>query len=61
MPDSDVLETRETLLVKAAEAWVDDPALAVLGDRDSVLCFLRAYYHRVATEDLPTPSRLAAV
>src|SRR3984885_1819482 len=60
MPVSDDLETRETLLVKAAEAWVDDPDLAVLGDRDSVLCYLRAYYHRVATEDLPTPSRLAA-
>jgi glutamate dehydrogenase len=63
MPDSDVLETRETLLVKAAEAWVDEPGLdrGVLGDGDGVLCYLRAYYHRVATEDLPTPSRLAAV
>ena len=63
MPDSDVLETREALLVKAAEAWVDDPALdpGRLGGGDSVLCYLRAYYHRVATEDLPSPSRLAAV
>src|SRR5580693_8975877 len=63
MPDSDVLEAREALLVKAAEAWVDDPALdpAVLGGGDSILCYLRAYYHRVATEDLPSPSRLAAV
>ena len=63
MPDSDVLETREALLIKAAEAWVDDPALDPrrLGGGDSVLCYLRAYYHRVATEDLPSPSRLAAV
>ncbi|HME63816.1 MAG TPA: NAD-glutamate dehydrogenase, partial [Streptosporangiaceae bacterium] len=63
MPDSDVLEIREALLVKAAEAWVDDPALdpGRLGGDDSVLCYLRAYYHRVATEDLPSPSRLAAV
>ncbi|MGH3202427.1 MAG: NAD-glutamate dehydrogenase domain-containing protein, partial [Streptosporangiaceae bacterium] len=63
MPDSDVLETREALLVKAAEAWVDDPALdpGRLGGGDSILCYLRAYYHRVATEDLPSPSRLAAV
>ena len=63
MPDSDVLQTREALLVKAAQAWADDSALdpAVLGEGDSVLCYLRAYYHRVATEDLPSPSRLAAV
>src|SRR5580700_11322792 len=63
MPDSDVLEIREALLVKAAEAWVDDPALdpGRLGGGDSVLCYLRAYYNRVATEDLPSPSRLAAV
>jgi glutamate dehydrogenase len=62
-PDSDVLQTREALLVKAAQAWVDDPALdrAVFGDGDSVRCYLRDYYHRVATEDLPSPSRLAAV
>ena len=60
MPDSDALQTREALLVKAAQAWVDDPALdrAVFGDGDSVLCYLLAYYHRVATEDLPSPSRL---
>jgi glutamate dehydrogenase len=31
------------------------------GSADRVLCYLRAYYHRVATEDLPSPSRLAAV
>jgi glutamate dehydrogenase len=65
MPDSDVLQIRETLLVKAAEAWTGDPALdpSLLGGDpgDSVLCYLRAYYHRVVTEDLPSPSRLAAV
>jgi len=64
MPDSDVLETREALLIKAAQAWVaDEPGLdpAVLGQGDGVLCYLRAYYHRVATEDLAAPSRLAAV
>ena len=44
MPDSDVLQTREALLVKAAQAWADDSALdpAVLGEGDSVLCYLRA-------------------
>jgi glutamate dehydrogenase len=65
MPDSDVLQAREALLTKAAQAWADDPDLdpSVLGgdERDNVLCYLRAYYHRVATEDLPSPSRLAAV
>src|SRR6516164_3441817 len=63
MPDSDVLQTREALLGKAAQAWLDDPALdcAVLGEGDSVLCYLRGYYRRIATEDLPSPSRLAAV
>ena len=63
MSDSDVLQTREALLVKAAQAWVSDPAVdpAVLGEGDGVLCYLRAYYHRVLTEDLPSPSRLAAV
>ena len=63
MPDSDDLQTREALLDKAAQAWMDDPGLdpGRLGGGDSVLCYLRAYYHRVATEDLPSPSRLAAV
>ena len=63
MPDSNADEARETLLTKAVEAWVDDPALdAALGDGDdSVLCYLDAYYQRVATEDLALPSRLAAV
>jgi glutamate dehydrogenase len=68
-------EAREALLTMAARAWLDDHALdpAALGpgetdgaetDGDpagSVLCYLRAYYYRVLTEDLPTPSRLAAV
>ena len=64
MPDSTVLETRETLLAKAAQAWVvDEPDSdhAALGGDDGVLCFLRSYYNRVATEDLASPSRLAAV
>ena len=48
------------------EAWKDDPALdsQALGDGsggDSVSCYLRAYYQRIATEDLAPPSRLAAV
>jgi glutamate dehydrogenase len=69
MPDSTadgirVDGTREALLTKAARAWADDSALdaAELGPgADTVLCYLRAYYHRVATEDLAAPSRLAAV
>ena len=31
------------------------------GSAEAVGRYLRAYYHRVATEDLPSPSRLAAV
>ena len=62
MPDSNADEAREALLVKAAQAWVDDSALdsaALGGDPgDSVLCYLRAYYQRVVTEDLVSPSRL---
>ena len=63
MPDNDANETRENLLAKAAQAWRDDPALdSALGEGDdSVLCYLDAYYQRVATEDLALPSRLAAV
>jgi glutamate dehydrogenase len=63
MPDSNVDEAREALLTKAVQAWVDDPALdSALGEADgSVLCYLDAYYQRVATEDLALPSRLAAV
>jgi len=66
MPDGYADEVRDALLTKAREAWQDDPALDVqaLGDgsgEDSVSCYLRAYYQRVATEDLAPPSRLAAV
>jgi len=66
MPDGYADEVRDALLAKAREAWRDDPALdaQALGDgsgNDSVSCYLRAYYQRVATEDLAPPSRLAAV
>ncbi len=66
MPDGYDDEAREALLAKAAQAWEHDPALdpRALGDgsgEDGVLCYLRAYYQRVATEDLAPPSRLAAV
>ena len=68
MPDSNADEARDALLVKAAQAWADDAAFdsaaldsAGLGSGDSVLCYLRDYYHRVLTEDLAAPSRLAVV
>ena len=66
MPDGYADEAREAQLAKAATAWEDDPALGpqVIGDgsgEDSVWSYLRAYYQRVATEDLAAPSRLAAV
>ena len=66
MPDGYEDEAREALLAKAAQAWEDDPALdpQAIGDGsggDGVWCYLRAYYQRVATEDLAPPSRLAAV
>ncbi len=64
MPDSNVDEAREARLAKAEEAWRDNPVLdsGPLGDADdSIQCYLRAYYQRVATEDLALPSRLAAV
>jgi len=66
MPDGYDDEAREDLLAKAAQAWEPDPALdpRAIGDgsgEDGVLCYLRAYYQRVATEDLAPPSRLAAV
>src|SRR5689334_4881412 len=64
MPDGYEDEARDALLAKAVKAWEDDPGLdvGVLGDGsgDSVDCYLRAYYQRVATEDLAPPSRLAA-
>jgi glutamate dehydrogenase len=68
MPDSKVDEAREALLAKAVLAWGDspgrdDPILDTpLGSTsEDISCFLRAYYHRVATEDLAPPSRMAAV
>src|SRR5580704_1429427 len=66
MPDGYADEARDALLTKAVQAWEDDPALdaQALGDGsggDSVSCYLRAYYQRMATEDLAPPSRLAAV
>ena len=66
MPDGYTDEARDALLAKAREAWKDDPALdaQALGDGsggDSISCYLRAYYQRLATEDLAPPSRLAAV
>src|ERR1700738_4772904 len=67
MPDSNTDEAREALLAKADEAWKADPALdsqALGGDGstgDSASCYRRAYYQRVATEDLGLPSRMAAV
>src|SRR5260370_7434653 len=65
MPDRNVDETREALLAKANEAWRHDPALGPEalggGAGDSVSCYLRAYYERLATEDLTLPSRMAAV
>jgi glutamate dehydrogenase len=66
MPDGYVDEARDALLAKAHEAWREDPALdpQALGDGnedDSVSRYLRAYYQRVATEDLASPSRLATV
>ena len=66
MPDGHADEVREAQLAKAAQAWEDDPALdpRAIGDGsgdDGVSCYLRAYYQRVATEDLAAPSRLAAV
>jgi len=63
-------ETRQALLAKAAQAWVDDhtldpatldPAGLSTDPAGTVLCYLRAYYHRVLTEDILSPSRLAAV
>ncbi|HEX5298764.1 MAG TPA: NAD-glutamate dehydrogenase [Streptosporangiaceae bacterium] len=69
MPDGYEDEARDALLAKAVKAWEEDPGLDVGalgpqprgdGSGDSVDCYLRAYYQRVATEDLAPPSRLAA-
>ena len=65
MADSNADEAREALLAKAGQAWWDDPVLdaQILGGDggDNVSGFLRAYYQRVAAEDLAPPARLAAV
>jgi glutamate dehydrogenase len=63
MPDSNVDEAREALLDKADQCWREEPDLAqALGStREDIACYLRAYYQRMATEDLSTPERLAAV
>src|SRR6201989_1260804 len=59
-------EAREALLAEAGQAWepAQAPAPRQIADgsgEHSVLCYLRAYYQRVATEDLAPPSRLATV
>jgi glutamate dehydrogenase len=56
-------EARDMLLEQALQAWGSDPDVdpdvdAAVGD---VAGYLRAYYRRVATEDLPPAGRLAAV
>ena len=64
MPDSNVDEAREALLAQADQAWPDDPALDpdVLGrGGNNVSGYLQAYYQRIATEDLASPARMAAV
>jgi glutamate dehydrogenase len=63
MPDSNVDEAREALLAKADQCWHDDPDLesALGSSSEEIACYLRAYYQRVATEDLAPPERLAAV
>jgi glutamate dehydrogenase len=65
MADSNGDEAREARLAEAAQAWWDDPVLdaQILGGDggDNVSGFLHAYYQRVATEDLASPARLAAV
>ena len=62
MPDGYEDEAREAHLAKAAQAWEDDPALGPQtigdGEGDSVWSYLRAYYQRIATEDLAPPSRV---
>src|SRR5580698_8554889 len=56
-------EARDMLLEQALQAWGSDPDVdpdvdAAVGD---VAGYLRAYYRRVATEDLPPAAQLAAV
>jgi glutamate dehydrogenase len=52
-------EARETLLAEAEKAWGSDPEVdESIGDIGG---YLRAYYRRMATEDLAPPAELAAV
>ena len=52
-------EARDMLLEQALQAWGSDPAVdTAVGD---VPGYLRAYYRRVATEDLPPAGQLAAI
>jgi len=53
-------EVRDMQLAGALKAWGDDPGSLdqAVGD---VAGYLQAYYHRVDTEDLPEPARLAEV
>jgi len=69
MPDSNTDEAKESLLARAALAWRDDPLIgaevfgeeAGLADPGEPDRYLRAYYRRVATEDLASPERMAEV
>ena len=67
MPDSITDEAKESLLARAALAWRDDPLIGadVFGDGAADPGepdrYLRAFYWRVATEDLASPERMAAV
>ena len=69
MPDSNTDEVKESLLARAAVAWRDDPWIgaevfgndADAADPGEPDRYLRAYYWRVAPEDLASPERMAAV
>jgi glutamate dehydrogenase len=50
-------EARDKLIAEAEQAWGSDPRVALA----DVAGYLRAYYKRVATEDLTSPDELAAV
>jgi len=63
MPESNTDEARDSLLALAAVAWREDPSLGagIFGDDAGATDpgepsgYLRAYYWRVATEDLAPP------
>jgi glutamate dehydrogenase len=69
MPESNTDEARDSLLALAAVAWREDPSLGagIFGDDAGATDpgepsgYLRAYYWRVATEDLAPPERMALV